>query len=84
MTVEQKPQSAPRVPSQPLRRAYEYFEEVKAEFLKISWTDGQEVLACAKAVIGSTFVFGLLLYVADLFIQRTLFGLDTIFKWLVG
>lgn len=84
MTIEQKPQSAPRVPSQPLRKAYGYFEDVKTEFSKISWTDGQEVMTYAKAVVGSTFVFGLLLYVADLFIHRVLFGLDTIFKWLVG
>ena len=27
---------------------------------------------------------GLFIYVADLFIHRVLFGLDTIFKWVVG
>ena len=84
MTLEQKPQSAPKMPAQPLRKAYEFFEEVKAEFSKITWTEGDEVVTYAKAVVGSTFAFGLLIYVADLFIHRVLFGLDTIFKWVVG
>jgi preprotein translocase subunit SecE len=84
MTLEQKPQHAPRISAQPIRRSYEYFEEVKDEFLKISWTDGQEVLTYAKVVVGSTFVLGLSIYVADLFFHRVLSGLDMIFKWVVG
>lgn len=84
MTLEQKTQSTPKMPSQPVRQAYQFFEDVKAEFLKISWTEGDEVVTYAKAVVGSTFAFGLLIYVADLFMHRVLFGLDTIFKWVVG
>jgi preprotein translocase subunit SecE len=84
MSLSQKQESAARAPAQKAFRLYEYFEEIKEEFFKISWTDGEEVMTYAKAVVGSTFVFGMLIYVADLVIHRALFGLDSIFKLLIG
>lgn len=84
MSISQKQEGAVKVPARPIKRAYEYFEEVKEEFFKISWTEGDEVMTYAKAVVGSTFVFGMLIYVADLVIHRALFGLDSIFKLLIG
>jgi len=87
MTPDQKfptNEKAAKVSPKRILRAYTYFEEVKAEFLKISWTEGEEVLTYAKIVVITTFVFGLFLYIADLLIQRVLFGLEAIFKLVVG
>ncbi len=85
MSLSSKPlQPTVRVPSKPLKHAYEYFESVKTEFTKIQWTEGNEVWTYAKIVVASTFIFGLVIYLADLIIQRALGGLDMIFKWLAG
>lgn len=80
----EKPEGAGRIPAQPTKKAYEYFEDVKAEFAKISWTDGEEVMTYAKVVVGSMFVFGMLIYLTDLVIHRMLGGLDSLFKLIVG
>jgi len=85
MSLGQKQQeNIARVPTQPVKRSYEFFEEVKAEFFKISWTDGAEVFTYAKVVVGSTFAFGMLIYLTDLVIHRALFGLDSLFKLIAG
>lgn len=84
MSLTQKKEEAVRTPSQPARKAYEYFEDIKLEFAKISWTEGGEVLGYAKVVVGSTFVFGMLIYLTDLVVHRMLGGLDSLFKLIVG
>jgi preprotein translocase SecE subunit len=84
MSISQKQENVRSAPSQPVKRTYEYFEEVKAEFFKINWTDGAEVFSYAKIVVGSTFAFGILIYVADLVVHRALAGFDGLFKLLIG
>ncbi|MBS0634888.1 MAG: preprotein translocase subunit SecE [Verrucomicrobia bacterium] len=84
MSLSQKQEGAGRAPAQPVKKAYEYFEEIKAEFGRISWTEGGEVLSYAKIVVGTTFVFGMLIYVTDLVIHRMLGGLDALFKLIAG
>lgn len=84
MSLIPKTEQPVRVPSHPIKKAYEYFEEVKAEFSKIQWTEGAEVLTLAKVVLMATFLFGMTIYVADLVIHRVLMSLDAIFKWVVG
>ena len=71
-------------PTQPAKKTYEYFEDIKAEFGKISWTEGGEVMTYAKVVVGSMFVFGMLIYLTDLVVHRVLGGLDGLFKLIVG
>jgi len=65
-------------------RAYKYFENLKAEFQKIQWTEGEEVKVYAKVVVGATFVLGLAIYFADLIIHRVMFGLEAIYRFLFG
>lgn len=84
MSLSQKQEGTGRAPAQPVKKAYEYFEEIKGEFTKISWTDGEEVFTYAKVVVGSTFVFGMLIYLADLVIHRMLGGFDALFRLIVG
>ena len=83
MSLSQKQEGA-RIPSRPIKRAIEFFEEIKAEFLKINWTEGDEVFSYAKVVVASTFVFGMVIYLTDLIVNRALFGLDTLFKLIAG
>lgn len=65
-------------------QAYKYFENLKAEFKKIQWTEGEEVKVYAKVVVGATFVLGLAIYFADLIIHRVMFGLEAIYRFLFG
>jgi preprotein translocase subunit SecE len=62
------------------RKAFDFVGDIKSEFSKISWTSKQELTAYTKIVVGATFMFGMLVYVADLVIQRSLITLDAIFR----
>jgi len=84
MSLSEKHENAGRVPAQPIKKSYEYFEEIKAEFGRISWTEGEEVLHYAKIVVGCTFVSAMVIYVADLIIHRMLGGFDALFKLIFG
>jgi preprotein translocase SecE subunit len=64
-----------------MRRAWNYLEDLKAEFRKIQWTEGEEVKVYAKIVVVTTFVMGMAIYFADVIIQRVFFKLT---KWKTG
>jgi len=81
MTVHEKRDSRP-LPS--MKKAYQFFENVKAEFQKIQWTDGEEVKVYAKIVVFATFFLGMAIYFTDLIIQKTLVVVEMIFKLLFG
>ena len=70
--------------AKPLKKAYEYFESLKAEFANIQWTEGGEVVTYAKIVVAATFFFGLAIYIADIVIHRLIGGFDVLFRWFVG
>lgn len=84
MSLSQKQESTVSAPTQPIKRAYEYFEDIKAEFAKISWTEGGEVFTYAKVVVVSTFFFGMLIYFTDLIVHRVLYGFDSLMKLIFG
>ena len=83
MVLQQKTSRSVTV-SKPFKKAYAFFEDVKSEFWKIQWTEKEELRTSAKIVVVATFVLGMIIYVADLVIQRLLNGLEGIFQWLVG
>jgi preprotein translocase SecE subunit len=60
------------------------FEELKSEFFRIQWTEEGEVSTYTKAVIVATFVSGMVLYIADLVVHRSLLGIDTILRFIFG
>jgi preprotein translocase subunit SecE len=78
-TQKNIPQSASR-----LKKAYRRFEDIKQEFFRIQWTEEKEVITYAKVVVLATFVFGMLLYVTDVFVQRALQGVNVILRALFG
>ncbi len=62
------------------RKAFDFVGDIKSEFSKISWTSKQELTVYTKIVVGATFIFGMLVYLSDLVIQRSLITLDAIFR----
>ena len=67
-----------------LRRLFGRFEEVKAEFMKIEWAEEGKVAMYAKIVVLATFISGMVLYLADLVVQRMLVGCSGILRLLFG
>ena len=81
MAVQEKRETHP-LPS--MKKASQFLENVKAEFQKIQWTDGEEVKVYAKIVVFATFFLGMAIYFTDLIIQKTLVVVEMIFKLLFG
>lgn len=53
-------------------RFFGYIQELKDELRKVSWTTKEELKFSTKAVIGTTFVLGLGIYLVDLIVKRSL------------
>lgn len=51
------------------RKALEYFEGLKSEYRKITWTTKEELFFYTKLVIGASFIAGFAIYGVDLLIQ---------------
>ena len=66
------------------KRAFRRFEDLKAEFLRIQWTEESSVSYMTKVVVLATFVCGMVLYAADLIVQRALIGFDGILRLIFG
>lgn len=62
------------------RKALEYFESLKSEFRKITWTTKEELFFYTKLVMGASFLAGFAIYGVDLFIQGFLRFLSNIFS----
>jgi preprotein translocase subunit SecE len=71
-------------PGLSLKKAWSFWENLKMEFLKIQWTEGEEAKVYAKVVVVATFVLGLGIYFADVIIRRFLVGVDVLFKLIFG
>jgi len=86
LDISQKSESLQKaaVPVPSARKAYQFFEHIKAEFNKIQWTEGEEVKVYAKIVVFATFALGMSIYIADLVIQKALLGVDVLFRVLFG
>ncbi len=66
------------------KKKVSYFREVQGELKKIAWTSRVDLIFCTKAVIFSTFFFGLAIYFVDLMIRGALQGIGFIFRWIFG
>jgi|GEM_PF-526610 len=68
----------PRIADAPTQRVsktmrfFGYIQELKTELRKVSWTTKEELKFSTKAVIGTTFVLGLSIYLVDLVIKGCL------------
>ncbi|MCB1068432.1 MAG: preprotein translocase subunit SecE [Simkania sp.] len=57
-----------------------FFQEMKEEMKKVSWTTKEELTTCTKIVIGAIFALGLSIYVVDLFIRYVLQGMGSLIR----
>jgi preprotein translocase subunit SecE len=67
-----------------LKGAFRRLEDLKSEFFRIQWTENGQVIGYAKVVVLATFVCGMVLYVADLVVQRLLFSIGAILRMIFG
>ncbi len=67
-----------------MKKAFRRFEDIKAEFFRIQWTEDKEVLYYTKIVLIAAFASGMLLYVADLFVQKSLFAMNYLLRLILG
>ena len=67
-----------------MKKAFRRFEDLKSEFFRIQWTEDGAVASIAKVVVLATFVCGMVLYIADLVVQRTLIGVDGVLRLIFG
>ena len=65
-------------------KLFGFLHAVKDELKKVTWTSASELKFFTKIVIGSTFAFGLGVYLGDLIIKNMLDGITMLFHWIVG
>jgi preprotein translocase subunit SecE len=65
-------------------RFFGYIQELKAELRKVSWTTKEELKFSTKAVIGTTFVLGLSIYLIDLVIKGGLDSISLVVRYIFG
>lgn len=80
----QKSVNSARQTSYSMKKSFRRFEDLKAEFLRIQWTEEGGVIDKAKIVVLATFVCGMVLYIADLVVQRSLIGMNSILRLIFG
>jgi preprotein translocase subunit SecE len=61
-----------------------YFQDLKDEFKKISWTTKEELKSCTKITVGTTFIFGIGIYLVDLLIKGVLVTFGSLFHLIFG
>lgn len=61
-----------------------YIRELKEELKKVTWTTKDELVFCTKVVVGSTFVFGIGIYLIDLVIKGALNGFGSLVHLIFG
>ncbi len=54
------------------KKAVEFVGEIKQELKAVEWTSKEELKVYTKAVVISTFIFGLFIYFVDLIMQNFL------------
>ncbi len=79
-----EPQKSAVPKNAPLKKFWKSFEEIKAEFSRIQWSEEGEVHKTAKVVVVATFASGLVLYGADLILRSALHGLGALFQAIIG
>jgi preprotein translocase subunit SecE len=66
------------------KKTQSFLSDIKAEFMKITWTPKEELRTYTKIVIGATFICGMGVFFMDLLIQTLLTGIEVSLKWIFG
>jgi preprotein translocase SecE subunit len=80
-----EPQSSSSSPKKlSVKKIWKSFEEFKAEFSRIQWSEEANIFKTVRLIVGATFTCGLLLYGVDLVIRQLIAGLESIFMFIAG
>lgn len=79
--MEKSKESKPPVAG---KNAVRFMDEVKGEFRRITWTPKDELMIYTKVVLAMTFIFGMVVYGADLVIQGTVATVNTLLMFIIG
>ncbi len=63
---------------------FDFVEEIKSEFKAINWTSREELKTYTQITVGATFIFGMMIYFADIAIQIVLGLLTHIVRAIFG
>jgi preprotein translocase subunit SecE len=66
------------------RSKISYFQQLKEEIKKVTWTTKEELQFFTRVVIGATFAFGIGIYLIDLLIKGVLMSLGSLFHLIFG
>ncbi len=80
MSVSQKIVQLNRVKGGKNRSKPSFFQGMKEEMKKVSWTTKRELVLSAKIVIGAVFAFGIGIYIVDLVVRYLILGVGSFFK----
>ena len=80
MTVSQKLADLSAAKKKKAKRKGNFFQDMKEELKRVSWTTKDELRICGKIVIGSIFILGIGIYLVDLFIRLVLDGVGNLVR----
>ncbi len=66
------------------KKAFRRFEDVKTEFFRIQWTEDKKVWYYTRIVLISVCLSGVLLYLADLIVQKGLSVVSFLLRMVLG
>ena len=61
-----------------------FFQGMREEMKKVSWTTKDELILCTRIVIGTVFALGLGIYITDLFLKGALQGIGNFAHFVIG
>lgn len=78
MSVSQKIAELSTSKKRKLKPKHSFFQDMKEEMRKVSWTTKEELRTCTKIVVGAVFVLGFGIYIVDLIIRYVLIGIGSL------
>ena len=66
------------------KKSLSFLRQVQEELKKVTWTTKEELKTCTKIVVGSTFFFGLGIYLVDLVVRGGLEFIRFVFRGFGG
>ena len=72
MSFDRKKDMTKKAPQPSLKKIFDFIEDVKAEFMKVNWTNKEELREYTKVVVMVTLASGLMIYGVDIVIKSVL------------
>lgn len=66
------------------KRFLTFLQDLKDEMRKVSWTTREELMTATKAVVATTFILGIGIYLVDLLIRGGLDAIAIVVRYIFG